>query len=530
MTKKGFAVGHRSTLLAIYACLLIYSFVRAAIPAVNEPHYLCKAKHYWQPDFCPGDLFLDSANAHLVFYQTIGFLTSFLSFESSAIIGRLIGLLLVATGWVHLASQLVKTRLQIIASVVVYLAIAALGSFSGEWVVGGIESKVVAYGFLFHALAFVAKRKTSHTAICLGLATSFHPVIGVWSVVACLFATLISNQNQNAFAYYQPQQKSITYHLQNVLLFLVCAAPGLLPALAMLKSGDPEISFAADYLQVFYRLKHHLNPQVFPTRAYVFLTSLLGIGFFGIMLSRRRHNRERVSLTDLYQNQFRKWFFCFVVGSLLILASGLIIGWLPIDHSHRHWAFELQAKLLKFYPFRLADVMLPVAIALLLVAQVGAITSRTSRTIQVGTLVLIIATGMAVFCLKLPPDRDSSRMAEKQKADWIAACHWIAEHSPRDAHFMTPNESWAFKWYAQRAELAAYKDCPQDAPSLIEWNHRQTAVRRWAQNNYNKGYSADALKRLKKDLGVTHLIAGRLGPIKIDPIYQNDSYRVYELP
>ncbi|MGE3777249.1 MAG: hypothetical protein AB7F89_08700, partial [Pirellulaceae bacterium] len=44
-------------------------------PDVNESHYLAKAKHYWNPDWCPGDPFLESADAHLAFYWLIGWLT-----------------------------------------------------------------------------------------------------------------------------------------------------------------------------------------------------------------------------------------------------------------------------------------------------------------------------------------------------------------------------------------------------------------------------------------------------------------------
>jgi hypothetical protein len=27
-------------------------------PHDNEAHYLCRLKHFWNPDWCPGDLFL----------------------------------------------------------------------------------------------------------------------------------------------------------------------------------------------------------------------------------------------------------------------------------------------------------------------------------------------------------------------------------------------------------------------------------------------------------------------------------------
>ena len=46
----------------IFALFFIHG--AAPVPEVNEPHYLAKAKHYWNPDWCSRDFFLQSADAH----------------------------------------------------------------------------------------------------------------------------------------------------------------------------------------------------------------------------------------------------------------------------------------------------------------------------------------------------------------------------------------------------------------------------------------------------------------------------------
>ena len=56
--------------------------------------------------------------------------------------------------------------------------------------------------------------------------------------------------------------------------------------------------------------------------------------------------------------------------------------------------------------------------------------------------------------------------------DWTAACAWIGQNTPADALFITPREQQTFKWYAGRAEVANWKDVPQDARGLIEWKRR----------------------------------------------------------
>ena len=48
-------------------------------PHVNEPHYLCRLKHFWNPDWCAGDLFLESTDTQVVFIWTFGWVTRWLS-------------------------------------------------------------------------------------------------------------------------------------------------------------------------------------------------------------------------------------------------------------------------------------------------------------------------------------------------------------------------------------------------------------------------------------------------------------------
>ena len=48
------------------ALIFLVFFIHAGWPApdVNEPHYLGKAKHYWDAAWCPADFFLNTADAH----------------------------------------------------------------------------------------------------------------------------------------------------------------------------------------------------------------------------------------------------------------------------------------------------------------------------------------------------------------------------------------------------------------------------------------------------------------------------------
>ena len=65
------------------------------------------------------------------------------------------------------------------------------------------------------------------------------------------------------------------------------------------------------------------------------------------------------------------WFAWFVVGSGLIALCGLVVGWRhgPPENIRNYsfpWLIDvpLRWKVLKLYPFRLVDAMLPIAVAI----------------------------------------------------------------------------------------------------------------------------------------------------------------------
>jgi hypothetical protein len=60
-------------LIAVF-CIFFW-YAGFAVPSVNETHYWSKAAHFWDPNFGRGDLFLESGDAHYLFYVFYGFLT-----------------------------------------------------------------------------------------------------------------------------------------------------------------------------------------------------------------------------------------------------------------------------------------------------------------------------------------------------------------------------------------------------------------------------------------------------------------------
>jgi hypothetical protein len=518
-----------------------YSGGRVPVPGINEPHYLVKARHYWQPDWCAGDLFLQSSNPHQFFFQTIGWLTAVLSFEAAAWIGRLLALAVLAIGWDRLISRMTPGFLGPTLAAWLFLLLQTLGNFSGEWLVGGVESKVFSYGLVLWAGGCLLDARPIRGAFLLGLATSFHPVVGAWCAVLTgativwkhygrrLGGRLVADWKTPNLPYHEGpdlEPASIaaapapTVRVGRWFLPTACcvaaALPGVIPAAAVLLQADQSLAVRADLIQVGYRLVHHLDPLDFPLEAYRYYGLLLVIWFLLL------HPRD-----DPPNLRWLQWFTLAAIGLC-------VVGWLmaagprPLNEMPLYAA---RIRFLKLYPFRVADLAVPLSVAVTAVvaADRKLRTAGTTRWLRRGLhSAFAAAFGLAVT---LPgADRNPSRMSDATYTDWLEACRWLRDQTPQDALVYAPNEDWAIKWYAERAEYVNFKDCPQDAARIVAWYDRQVRLSQWSRENYvDRQFSADELQALHRLTGITHLVVSRFGPIDMAPVHENTSFRIYDI-
>jgi hypothetical protein len=490
------------TVASLFGLFLTYSLVQANIPGVNEPHYLTKSRHVWDSTWCAGDLFLESSNPHLVFYRTVGLLAAWFPFPVAALMGRILAYGLLAFAWTRLAITFTRSSVAAILSAAIFLLIATLGNWSGEWLVGGVESKVFAYGFAFWATSSLFEGRLRSAAILLGFAVSMHPVVGAWFVVVLSAAGMLHHTA------WVPVPAVAGYRLSRWVLagvlFLAAALPGLIPACALLGAGTPELSLEATRYQVLSRLSHHLNPFEFSARAYGHIAALL-VATVVLAIAAKRSTRPAM-----------RSFQVAVAASVAIAVCGIVIAVGLPD-------VDLSVKLLKFYPFRLADVLVPM-LAGMLFSQI--LTTRVSAQIGTG-----VAIAIAVIALWIPAhDRDSSRMRPAVKSAWGDACWWVRTETPADALVLAADTRWAFKWFAQRPEYVNHKDCPQDPESIAEFRRRQRLLFDWSTAAIeDRIVSSDELADLQSQTGIDYMVTHRFGPIEMTPVYQNQFFRVYQL-
>ncbi|MBX3441461.1 MAG: hypothetical protein KF774_03580 [Planctomyces sp.] len=493
----------------LWAILLGASLLRVPVPGVNEPHYLTRARAFWDPAWCPGDLFLESAPAHRAFYLAIGWLTRILPFDQAAIVGRFAGLAVLAWGWWRLCDALAFGAARAAAALSVLLLLQTLGSWSGEWIVGGIESKVFAYGLGFAGLGAWLSRREPAAGLWLGLATTAHPLVGGWMMAAVGLAELGRRRWMPEFA---PEQSTRRRLIALSLWWFVAAAPGIVWAMSAIRSPDALTSLQADFIQVSYRLAHHLDAWTFPRESHRWFACLCALW---LLLRHASGSRSLLRRIDV------------VAGCSLAVSLGIVLATagprplrMPLSAVE-----EWQVRLLKFYGFRMADALIPVALSLHAAEfWYGLVRAHRPRW------ALLPVLGAYAIAVAAPgPDQNPSRMTPDVRRDWRAAMHWIRERSAEGALIQAANENWGVKWYAERPEYVNFKDCPQDAAGIVEWNRRLSRFTSWSRAGLadDGRVSAADLERLRDETGIEFLISSRFGPIDVEPVYANATFRVH---
>lgn len=506
--------------------LVFFIYAGSRVPEVNEVHYWTKAAYFWDPNFAPGDLFLNSGNAHWAFYFFFGSLTLWLPLDTAVWFGRFVTWFAIALGWTALCHSVMvrrntkagqKTRSPETVSHVTHLAIpstvlAALwlvgmewGLWAGEWVVGGCESKGIAYAFLFGGLAALSRSKPLLGWLLLGLGNWFHVISGLWVSTTALLAVVVIAIAWNK----QSPGQLIRTHLPGLVLCGIGFVAGAAPAVIMDIDTPRDQATLSAMEQVYNRLGHHLSPIKFSeTRWSGF--SILVITVFSLHLISRHacwknpddSNRAPANLTSWIRTAPQPFQFILIVciAAFVFALLGLIF-----DLVFSHLAPKFASSILRFYWFRWNDVTLPLYAALIFYAIVtGELQLKTNNELNTRKILASIGLILVISLLATRYQRntetdipagekqsfslksDTLETRLKQYEDWKDVCRWINENTDESELWLTPRRQQSFKWQTRRPELAVWKDMPQNAQAVVEWSAR-----------LNDAYKFDKLKQLQ---------------------------------
>lgn len=486
------------------------------VPDNNEAHYLGKARHYWDPTFCAGDAFFESAHTHQVFYAVFGWWTLFLPLPAVAWIGRLLTWSLMAIGWQRLSWRVVPRAWWSVFSAALMIALQERCQVAGEWLVGGFEAKGIAYALVFFALDAAFAGKWRAVWLWLGAASAWHVLVGGWAVTALLFAWWFERRRGAAPGFREM--------LPALTLGLLMSMPALVPALELTRNAEARTVAEANQIYVFERLPHHLNPLSLPPRWVAMLAVLLvATG----VLSRLAPATTATRIV---------WRFALAAAGLSLIGWAIAIGLKP-------WP-EHAAALLKYYWFRLADVAIPLSASLLAMAylQHALRTSpgygRAWLTI-VGLFTAFHLVDFGIQTQTLPYPRADRPGKVVDYAAWVEVCEWIKQNTPPGTKFITPRQNQTFKWYAERAEVATWKDVPQDAEAIVRWKRKlDDLYGAGKEHDHLEGLKWDEIVELGREEGAEYLLIEGEGDWSVyeDPnvivpmwLFEDDGYLVFKL-
>jgi hypothetical protein len=493
------------------------------VPDVNETVYLTKARHAADPGYAAGDFFLETPDAHGVFYLLLGPLAATLPLDTATWIGRIAGWLALAVGFHHLALPILGgasargtwTR---IAAAALFSAGLRFTSASGEWVIGGCEAKVFAWAFVLGGLGELVRGRFALAWCVLGGATAFHPIVGGWAMLAAVAAWAGGDRRP-------PRQRpAITVAL--LVIGAALAAAGVVPALTLSAGADATTRAEAARIYVVERLHHHLLPRTFP------------VGFIP------RHVLAIVVwwLLDRLApaSQARAWLTRFTFAALGISLAGLVIAALE------PWAPATVYGLLRFYWFRLADVAVPLALAISTAAAL-ADDATCRRLFPVppavirGLVSLLLAADVAAESNHWPlPGRTVVARGDSkvEAAAWADICAWARDHLPPGTCVLTPRGAASFTWQTGLPEVVAWKNSPQDAASLVAWRQRiidcfsaDGTMRDMERSTATLGVQRmrDVAFRYEARIAIVPLDAPGLAELPFERLHANDRYAVIRI-
>jgi len=503
--------------------LLAVFFVVGGAPAphINESYYLAKAKHYWQPEWCAGDPFLESADAHLTFYWTVGWLAKWFSLPTVAWIGRVGAWLLLAISWQRLSSRIVSRPYFAVLTAILFAALIDRTNFAGEWVFGGVEGKCFAYALVFWGLAMVAEGRWRAAWPWLGLAGAFHVLVGGWATVVAGGLVWLSEP--------RAKRTPLLSMLPALILGGVLALPGIIPALQLTQGVSAETTAEANEIYVFDRLSHHLAPLTLRpselTKKMIRFGAIV-LGFLAIWFLSRTKRPEGL-------DRILK----FALGSLALSSFGLVWELANWDRP------ALAASLLKYYWFRLADIAVPLAVAIGLGWLLALLLERRTKLAPLLLVLMIALPGYWMFDLSLARYQNPTPPADRKMKDpaaWREACAWARENTPDDAMFLVPRGSQSFEWYAHRKGLVTWKDVPQDAASLVAWRDRYFDVfTKIDEKGKRHSYGSlaeqgterigELAKKYQTNFVITraHVASKERPPLLLPLVYSNRGYKIY---
>jgi hypothetical protein len=503
---------HNLLALAAVLALVSIAYFHPTI-SENERVYLTPGRQLLDPQFLANDWTVGSqsgANFGLLFSGLAAVLWAVTKDALTVtLISRWLVWIIAASTLLYLSRVLKIRRWVFVLGVAVWLY-SSQNLMAGEWLFGPAEQKVVAYAFLFLALAAAWYDKLLLAGLSLGAAVAFHVLVGGWGAVALAGALLV----QRGWSCVKPLWKL-------ALGSAVSSAPMIAYILSFMLSPGARTARTenlpnADALLVQFRIPHHADPAYFLSPRAV----AIGVLFLGASLW---------AITRLFPKERARLLAGFLGFVVAIFLAGLLsrgVGWF--------WP-------LKFYPFRVGDVLIPLFFwilvpEILLRSSTWAACFRGARVRGMATLAALVLLSGAMGWKVLGATGDAYAHANYLRSTWqehrraqtspfSEMARWIRDNLPQDAVVAVfPCES-SFWLEAERAMVVTFKWTPHDA-RFSEWYRRMVdlnggkpfedrGLEVCSGQSFKENFeslSADSLRHIEQSYGANFYLTDRERP------------------
>jgi hypothetical protein len=484
----------------------------------NEADVLPLAKQYVDPNWIPGDWYLNQPPSYRILFQSFfGRLIVAWGFLTTSIVGRLICYSLIASGLVLITRQMGLNLVMLLLAIRLFLR-ENQGLVAKEWLVSALETKAVAYGLVLLAIAFMLKQRYRWMALLVGLATSFHVLVGGYTFLTFIGWLLVRHKTR------LPSWKEWGWIL---LIYLTGSIFALQAVSQQLFTPQTTGDLASSFIYVFIRLPHHLNPLSWREDWWVmglFYLLTLAVSLAVICFYRPYPDlaKQRQTCIDLFD---------FTLISLIPFVIGLAIA-----------PFDSQGRLLQYYPFRLGDIMLPLTTCLLFTRALQHLfTGKTKQKLFLIICCLLLSIHVVRSCMRLPNDiQQLSQFPNESQGETVDSKNlyaWVRNNTPKDTTFiMSPTDLLNFTWMAERPIIAKSKFMPQTKSAIWEWYKRLCDLNGVEQlidksKNINQGYASlttEQIKALMVKYNATYAVTKVKHKLDLPIVYSNKSYKIYQ--
>jgi hypothetical protein len=403
--------------------------------------------------------------------------------------------------------------------IVVFFFVQNQSMIAGEWIVGGVDPKTVAYGFALMAFAMFFKKKYLIGFALAGAALSFHVLVGIYALYCAILATVITEK---------PLHQVINSLFRNSWPSLIT---GIFGILAIFKAIIPVNGIDANQAWKIYvelRVPHHVLPSAWHGNEWIILLVLATCIFLIVFL--------------LIRNASTRFTAAYALASISLFIIGLTIFVLD------------KIALLRFYWIRYPDVMVPflgmVTIALLLngIANLDfADYPKIPKKIYwiQGILKYGLPALFAIYAIFLVSESRSyvqgkyRRGLNRDITKAQVVQQWISENTPEEAVFLIDPLLNEFYVYANRADFVSFSHPPQSAAEILEWYRRLTLIngnqepsippdKGQMQENY-ANLDAATIQQLANEYGVSFYLGSADKQLPFTLYYQDDNFTLYKI-